>query len=76
MAYPSYLPFMQLAVSADARKRYWIARNRYGGEENIRLLDQVVAGGQQKTAAVGPTLADRREPQEEASELAEDGEGS
>ncbi len=41
MAYPSYIPFMQLASNADARKRYWIARNRYGGEANMQLLDRV-----------------------------------
>ncbi len=43
MAYPSYLPFMQLASNADARKRYWMARSRYGGDANIQLLDRVDA---------------------------------
>jgi len=43
MANPVYIPFMQLASNADARKRYWIARQNYGGQANIDLLNRAVA---------------------------------
>jgi len=43
MANPVGIPFMQRATSADARKRYWLARQNYGGQPNIDLLNRAVA---------------------------------
>ena len=40
--YPEYLPFMQLADSDDARKRYQIAYTRRGTEKNLVLLKQAI----------------------------------
>ncbi len=40
--YPDYRPFMANARSAEARKRYYIAFNRRGGEENLEILDEVM----------------------------------
>lgn len=40
--YPEYLPFMQLAESDDARKRYQIAYTRRGTEKNLALLKQAM----------------------------------
>ena len=43
LAYPSFFPFMQLAANEDARKRYWIAKMNQGGQQNIDVLDRIVA---------------------------------
>lgn len=40
--YPEYRPFMQLAESDEARKRYQIAFSRRGGEKNLALLKQAI----------------------------------
>ena len=40
--YPEYLPFMQLADSDDARKRYQITYTRRGTEKNLVLLKQAI----------------------------------
>ncbi|AYO55406.1 M3 family metallopeptidase [Acinetobacter wuhouensis] len=40
--YPEYLPFMQLADSDEARKRYQIAYTRRGTEKNLVLLKQAM----------------------------------
>ncbi len=40
--YPEYLPFMQLAESDAARKRYQIAYTRRGTEKNLALLKQAM----------------------------------
>ena len=40
--YPEYLPFMQLAESDAARKRYQIAYTRRGTEKNLTLLKQAM----------------------------------
>jgi thimet oligopeptidase len=37
---PSYGPFMSNAKSGAARERYFRARNRQGGEQNLELLDR------------------------------------
>ncbi len=43
LANPAYLPFIQLATSEDARRRYWTARQNQGTKANIDLLNQAVA---------------------------------
>lgn len=39
--YPSYFPFLTNARSEEARKRYWIAKQREGGESNLGRLDEI-----------------------------------
>ena len=41
LAYPSYFPFMQNAKSEEARKRFYIAKNREGGEKNLDRLYEI-----------------------------------
>ena len=43
MDYPTYLPFLELATNAEARKRVWMAKNREGGEKNLKILEQALA---------------------------------
>ena len=43
LAYPSYIPFMELASNGDARKRYWFAKQNEGKQANIDLLNRIVA---------------------------------
>ena len=43
LAYPSFVPFMQLASNEDARKRYWIANMNKGQQQNIDVLNRIVA---------------------------------
>ena len=38
---PAYIPFITNAVNEEARKRYWIARQRQGGDANLALLDEI-----------------------------------
>jgi len=38
--YTDYFPFMENAVSADARHRYFVAFNNAGGEQNLAILDE------------------------------------
>lgn len=40
MNYPDFVPFMDNAVSAEARRRYFMAFNRIGGERNLTILDE------------------------------------
>lgn len=40
---PAYVPFVTNASNADARKRYYIAKNKEGGEQNLVLLDEAMA---------------------------------
>jgi thimet oligopeptidase len=39
--YPSYFPFMANAKSGEARKRYYVAKLREGGEANLALLGEI-----------------------------------
>ena len=41
--YPDYNPFMMNALSAEARKRYYVANMNRGTEENIVILDEITA---------------------------------
>jgi thimet oligopeptidase len=41
--YPDYVPFMANAVSAEARKRYYIANTNRGTARNLEILDEIVA---------------------------------
>jgi len=43
LAYPSFFPFMQLASNESARKRYWIAKMNQGQQQNVDLLNRIVA---------------------------------
>ncbi len=43
LANPSYLPFLQLATSEEARRRYWRARADQGTRANIDLLNRAIA---------------------------------
>ena len=38
MDYTDYVPFMENAESADARRRYFIAFNMVGGEQNLAIM--------------------------------------
>lgn len=40
--YPTYLPFLENAVSEDARRRVWTAKLKEGGAVNLELLDRVL----------------------------------
>ena len=42
MDYPTYVPFLELATNADARKRVWMAKSREGGEKNLKILEQAL----------------------------------
>ncbi len=39
--YPAYVPFMNGAKSEAARKRYYLAKQREGGEGNLGRLDEI-----------------------------------
>ncbi len=39
--YPTYVPFLTNAKSEEARKRYWMAKQREGGEGNLKRLDEI-----------------------------------
>ena len=41
--YPDYVPFMVNAENADARRRYYVAYMNRGTEENLQILDRIVA---------------------------------
>jgi thimet oligopeptidase len=43
LSYPSYFPFMQNAKNGEARRRYYIAKQREGGKDNLALLDEAMA---------------------------------
>ncbi|HQR22684.1 MAG TPA: M3 family metallopeptidase, partial [Burkholderiaceae bacterium] len=43
MDYPTVIPFLELATDADARRRVWLAKNREGGEQNLKILEQALA---------------------------------
>jgi thimet oligopeptidase len=40
--YPEYTPFINLAVSDEARKRYYIAFTNRGGKRNIEVLNEIM----------------------------------
>ena len=42
MDYPTYVPFLELATNADARRRVWMAKSREGGEKNLKILEQAL----------------------------------
>ena len=41
LSYPDYIPFMENALDAAARQRYFMVFNRIGGERNLAILDEV-----------------------------------
>ena len=41
--YPDVYPFLENASNADARKRYYRAFQRRGGQENLKILNDIVA---------------------------------
>lgn len=40
---PAYVPFVTNATNAEARKRYYLAKNKEGGRENLALLDEAMS---------------------------------
>jgi thimet oligopeptidase len=40
--YPSYLPFLELADSGDARRRVWLAKSQEGGQRNLAILKRAI----------------------------------
>lgn len=40
--YPAFFPFMQNASNGAARKRFYIAKQREGGKDNLALLDEAM----------------------------------
>ena len=40
MDYTDYFPFMENAVSGDARRRYFIAFNNVGGDKNLAIMSE------------------------------------
>ncbi len=40
MNYPDFVPFMENAISPEARRRYYTAFNRIGGERNLAILNE------------------------------------
>ncbi|WP_085317754.1 M3 family metallopeptidase [Derxia lacustris] len=53
LSYPQYRPFMEQARSEDARRRYWTAFQRKGGQPNIELLNRLVATRTELAALYG-----------------------
>jgi thimet oligopeptidase len=51
--YPSYFPVMQLADSAAARERMWLAKTNEGGEANLGLLDELARLRRENAALYG-----------------------
>jgi len=43
LSYPAYFPFMQNAKSGEARRRFYIAKQREGGKDNLAILDEAMA---------------------------------
>jgi thimet oligopeptidase len=41
--YPDYVPFLMNAQDEDARRRYWTANTLRGTEQNLDVLDEIVA---------------------------------
>jgi thimet oligopeptidase len=41
--YPAYFPFLKNARSGEARRRYWIAKQREGGKDNLAILDEAMS---------------------------------
>jgi len=41
LAYPSYFPFLQNARFEDARRRYYVAKFNEGGDENLKVLEEI-----------------------------------
>ncbi len=41
LAYPSYFPFLANARNGEARKRYYVAKMREGGEKNLEILSEL-----------------------------------
>jgi thimet oligopeptidase len=40
--YPAYVPFLMNAASGEARQRFWMAKQREGGEANLAIIDQIM----------------------------------
>jgi thimet oligopeptidase len=57
--YPTYFPFMQNAKNEEARKRFFIAKNREGGEQNLERLYEIFKLRKELAGLYGlPTFAD------------------
>ena len=59
LKYPSYVPFLTNAKSEDARKRYYVAKLREGGEDNLKTLETLYGLRRELAGLYGlPTFAD------------------
>ncbi len=59
LAYPSYFPFLANAKSGEARKRYYVAKLREGGEKNLAILADIYALRKELADLYGlPSFAD------------------
>jgi thimet oligopeptidase len=59
LKYPSYVPFLQGARNGEARKRYYMAKLREGGEPNLALMEQIFVLRKELAGLYGlPTYAD------------------
>jgi thimet oligopeptidase len=59
LAYPSYFPFLANARSGEARRRYYVAKLREGGEKNLKVLAGIFALRKELASLYGlPTFAD------------------
>ena len=59
LAYPSYFPFLANAKSGEARKRYYVAKLREGGEKNLAILEEIFALRKELAGLYGlPSFAD------------------
>lgn len=57
--YPSYLPFLQNAKNAEARRRYYMAKMNQGGTKNLDLLLEIFELRKELAALYGlPSFAD------------------
>ena len=57
--YPSYFPFMQVAKSGEARRRYYVAKMNEGGAGNLDLLLEIFTLRKELAGLYGlPTYAD------------------
>ena len=59
LKYPSYVPFLTNAKNEEARKRYYLAKLREGGEENLKTLQELYEIRKELAGLYGlPTYAD------------------
>ena len=59
LKYPSYVPFLTNAKNEEARHKYYVAKLREGGEENLKTLQELYTLRKELAGLYGlPTYAD------------------